>query len=64
MIASTRFRRLMASGSGFTLFMPAIVKVYCEAEANIDLRNTIEYAIHRFYAVHEEVFVFQTLDVV
>ena len=41
-----------------------MIKVYCEAETDASIRTAIEYAVHRFYAVHEDVFVFQALDVV
>ncbi|KAH8118013.1 hypothetical protein DFH11DRAFT_1541265 [Phellopilus nigrolimitatus] len=64
MIASTRFRRLMSSGSGFTLFLPALIKIYCEANGDAGVREAIEYAVHRFFAVHEEVFVYQALQVI
>ncbi|KDQ15355.1 hypothetical protein BOTBODRAFT_131132 [Botryobasidium botryosum FD-172 SS1] len=63
MIASTRFRRLFASSAGFTLFMPAVIKVYCEAETQPGIRSAIKYAVHRFFALHDKAFVFQTLDV-
>ncbi|THH32609.1 hypothetical protein EUX98_g1559 [Antrodiella citrinella] len=64
MIASTRFRRLFTSGGGYTLFMPAVIKVYVEAEGNTGIRAAIEYAINRFYALHEDAFVFQAFDVI
>lgn len=64
MVASTRFRRLFTSGGGYPLFMLAIVKLYAEKEENEGIRKTIEYAASRFYALHQETFLFQTLDVV
>lgn len=54
----------MSSGGGFKLFLQPLIKVFCEAEADASIRSLIEYAVHRFYAVHEEVFIFQALDVV
>ncbi|KAI0792519.1 hypothetical protein C8Q75DRAFT_714346 [Abortiporus biennis] len=63
MIASTRFRRLFTSGGGYTLFMPAVVKAYVEAEYHPGIRGAIEYACSRFYALHQDSFVFQTMDV-
>ncbi|TCD63487.1 hypothetical protein EIP91_005346 [Steccherinum ochraceum] len=63
MAASTRFRRLFTSGGGYTLFMPAVVKVYVEADGNPGIRAAIEYAVNRFYALHEDSFVFQTFDI-
>ncbi|KAF5344076.1 hypothetical protein D9758_008878 [Tetrapyrgos nigripes] len=62
MVASTRFRRLFASGGGYTLFMPVVFKIYAEAEAQPGIRAAIEYAIGRFFAYHQETFVFQSLD--
>lgn len=64
MIASTRFRRLMSSGTGFTIFLPTLFKVYCEAEGDPGIREAIEYAFQRFYAFHEETFVYQALQVI
>ncbi|KAI0319315.1 hypothetical protein OF83DRAFT_1055215 [Amylostereum chailletii] len=63
MIASTRFRRIFMSSGGYTLFMPAVMKVYAENEANIGIRAAIQYATNRFYALHEEAFVFQSFDI-
>jgi Protein UNC80 len=62
MTASARFHRLFTSGGGYTLFMPAVFKVYAEAESNEGVRRAIEYGINRFYAVHQEAFVFQVLN--
>lgn len=64
MVASTRFRRLFTSGGGYSLFMLLIIKLYAEKEENEGIRKTIEYAASRFYALHQETFLFQTLDVV
>lgn len=64
MVASTRFRRLFTSGGGYTLFMPAVVKIYAESESHPGIRNAIEYAVNRFYALHKEAFVFQSLDII
>ena len=62
MVASTRFQRLFVSGGGFTLFMPALVKVYVEAPSHPGIRTAIEYATSRFYALHKESFLFQSID--
>ncbi|KIK68470.1 hypothetical protein GYMLUDRAFT_92002 [Collybiopsis luxurians FD-317 M1] len=64
LVASTRFRRLFASGGGYTLFMPVLFKVYAESEAHPGIRHAIEFAINRFYAYHEETFLFQSLDAI
>ena len=62
MTASARFHRLFSSGGGYTLFIPALFMVYAEAESNESVRRAIEYSINRFYAVHREAFVVQTLN--
>ncbi|KAI0754356.1 hypothetical protein C8Q80DRAFT_1095352 [Daedaleopsis nitida] len=63
LVASTRFRRLFTSGGGYTMFMPAVMKVYCEAESHPSIRGIIEFSVNRFYALHQESFVFQSCDV-
>ncbi|KAG6812875.1 hypothetical protein H0H92_015803 [Tricholoma furcatifolium] len=63
MVASTRFHRLFTDGGGYALFMPAILKVYTEFHSHPGIRLAIEYAANRFYALHQESFVFQTLDI-
>ena len=62
MVASTRFQRLFTSGGGYSLFMPALVKVYVEAPSHPGIRTAIEYATSRFYALHKESFLFQSID--
>lgn len=64
MVASTRFRRLFTSGGGYTLFMPVLVKVYAQSEHHAGIKLAIEYAVNRFYALHQEAFVFQSLDII
>ncbi|KAJ7196554.1 hypothetical protein GGX14DRAFT_473423 [Mycena pura] len=62
MVASTRFTRLFTSGGGYTLFVPVLIKVYTESEMHNGIRLAIEYAFNRFYALHREAFVFQSVD--
>lgn len=62
MIGATRFKRFISSNRGFSLFFPGILKVYVEAEHHPGIRHAIQYASSRFYAIHEEVYVFQSLD--
>ncbi|KAF8183119.1 hypothetical protein BJ912DRAFT_1144895 [Pholiota molesta] len=64
MVASTRFRRLFTSGSGYNLFMPALVKVYAETPSHPGIRNAIEYAVNRFYALHQESFLYQAINTI
>ena len=64
MVASTRFQRLFTTGGGYTLFMPALVKLYVEAPSHPGIRTAIEYAASRFYALHKESFLFQSIDTI
>ncbi|EPQ52074.1 hypothetical protein GLOTRDRAFT_80224 [Gloeophyllum trabeum ATCC 11539] len=61
--ATTRFQRLFQSGSGYTLFMPVVVKVYTESENHSGIRGSIEYAVNRFYALHGYAFIFQSMSI-
>lgn len=64
MVASARFRRLFTSGGGYALFVPALVKTYADFYDRIDIKLAIEYAVYRFYALHREAFLFQSLDAI
>ncbi|ORZ02268.1 hypothetical protein BCR43DRAFT_465218 [Syncephalastrum racemosum] len=57
----TRFKRLFVSNRGYGTFLPALFKVFCEVEQHAHVRSAITFAWCRFYAVHEESFVFQML---
>ncbi|KAG2213031.1 hypothetical protein INT47_011180 [Mucor saturninus] len=57
----TRFKRLFISNRGYTTFLPALFKVFCEVDCFPEVRSAIIFAWCRFYAVHEESFVFQML---
>lgn len=57
----TRFKRLFVSNRGYTTFLPALFKVFCEVDCFPQVRSAIIFAWCRFYAVHEESFVFQML---
>lgn len=63
MVASARFRRLFLTGAGYTLFMPALVKVYTEQPAHLGIRSAVEYAISRFYVLHKEAFLYQSIHI-
>jgi hypothetical protein len=64
MVASARFKRLFLTGAGYTLFIPALVKVYTEQPAHIGIRSAIEYAISRFYILHKEAFLYQSIHII
>lgn len=57
----TRFKRLFVSNRGYTTFLPTLFKVFCEVDCFPQVRSAITFAWCRFYAVHEESFVFQML---
>lgn len=57
----TRFKRLFISNRGYTTFLPTLFKVFCEVDCFPQVRSAIIFAWCRFYAVHEESFVFQML---
>ncbi|TFK26094.1 hypothetical protein FA15DRAFT_589155 [Coprinopsis marcescibilis] len=63
MVATTRFRRLFTTGTAYTLFMPVLIKVYAEA-THPGIRPAIEYAVNRFYALHKEAFLYQSLGAI
>ncbi|ORX42676.1 hypothetical protein DM01DRAFT_1387301 [Hesseltinella vesiculosa] len=58
---ATRFKRLFSSNHGYHAFLPALFKVYCQVESYPHIRSAVTFAWCRFYAVHEEAFVFQML---
>src|SRR5688572_18870373 len=64
MVASARFRRLFSAGGGYSMFMPIIARVYTENPSHNGIRLAIEYAVNRFYALHKEAFLFQSLDAI
>ncbi|KAI9265078.1 hypothetical protein BDA99DRAFT_536570 [Phascolomyces articulosus] len=57
----TKFKRLFLGSRGHGIFLPALFKVFCEVERFSHVRSAITFAWCRFYAVHEETFVFQML---
>jgi len=44
--------------------MPALVKTYTEQSAHPGIRSAIEYAVDRFYALHKESFLYQSVHVI
>ncbi|KAI8875679.1 hypothetical protein K501DRAFT_233277 [Backusella circina FSU 941] len=57
----TRFKRLFISNRGYTTFLRALFKVFCQVDCYPQVRSAILFSWCRFYAVHEESFVFQML---
>jgi len=60
--ASTRFRRLFVTNSGYISVIPPLLRIYSDSYENDDTRVAIEYTAHRFLALHDKAFVFQALD--
>ncbi|RUS25477.1 hypothetical protein BC938DRAFT_472116 [Jimgerdemannia flammicorona] len=56
-----RFRRMFASNRGYALFLPAVFRIFCESENISAVRDAIISTFSRFFAIHEEAFVFQAL---
>jgi hypothetical protein len=44
--------------------MPALVKVYTEQPAQLGIRSAVEYAISRFYVLHKEAFLYQSIHII
>lgn len=61
---SSRFRRLFNSVSAFALILPPIFFAYAQAESIPAIQDAIEYAFRRFFNVHQESMVFQTIAAV
>ncbi|KAG0375632.1 hypothetical protein BGX24_008839, partial [Mortierella sp. AD032] len=59
--AATRLRRLFASQNGYALFFPALFKIYCDSAAIRIVRDTIDATFYRFYLIHQEAFILQSL---
>ncbi|ORZ15402.1 hypothetical protein BCR41DRAFT_353710 [Lobosporangium transversale] len=62
--AVTRLRRFFASKNGYKLFFPALFKIYCDSEPIPMVRDTIDAAFYRFYQLHQEAFVLQSLGAI
>jgi hypothetical protein len=57
----SRFRRLFNSVSAFALILPPIFFAYAQAESVPAIRDAIEYGFRRFFNIHQESMVFQTV---
>ena len=44
--------------------MSAVIKIYTESKSHTGIKLAIEYTVNRFYALHREAFVFQSLDAI
>ncbi|CAG8564091.1 484_t:CDS:10 [Funneliformis caledonium] len=61
MTVITRFRRLFDNNRGYSIFIPALFKVFCESEKIPPIRLAITFVWYKFFQVHGESFIFQTL---
>ncbi|GJJ73116.1 hypothetical protein EMPS_05474 [Entomortierella parvispora] len=62
--AATRLRRFFASQNGYGLIFPALFKIYCDSGTIRVVRETIDAAYYRFYMLHQEAFVLQSLGAI
>ncbi|KAF9132432.1 hypothetical protein BGW39_000145 [Mortierella sp. 14UC] len=62
--AATRLRRLFASQNGYALFFPALFKIYCDSAAIQIVQDTIDATFYRFYLIHQEAFILQSLGAI
>ncbi|KAG0277970.1 hypothetical protein BGZ95_004993 [Linnemannia exigua] len=62
--AATRLRRLFASQNGYSLFFPALFKIYCDSAAIRIVQDTIDATFYRFYLIHQEAFILQSLGAI
>ncbi|CAJ0834999.1 1470_t:CDS:2, partial [Entrophospora sp. SA101] len=57
----TRFHRLFDANRGYSIFIPALFKVFCESEKIPPIRSAIIFAWCKFFRIHGESFIFQAL---
>ncbi|KAF9438529.1 hypothetical protein BGZ76_007060, partial [Entomortierella beljakovae] len=62
--AATHLRRFFASQNGYSLIFPTIFKIYCDSAKTMMVRDTIDAAFYRFYLLHQEAFVLQSLGAI
>ncbi|KAG9067454.1 hypothetical protein KI688_012237 [Linnemannia hyalina] len=62
--AATRLRRLFASQNGYALFFPALFKIYCDSATIPIVQDTIDATFYRFYLIHQEAFILQSLGAI
>jgi hypothetical protein len=62
--AATRLRRLFASQNGYALFFPALFKIYCDSATIRVVQDTVDATFYRFYLIHQEAFILQSLGVI
>ncbi|KAF9194469.1 hypothetical protein BGZ51_009549 [Haplosporangium sp. Z 767] len=62
--AAMRLRRFFASQNGYSLIFPALFKIYCDSWAIKQVQEIIDAVFYRFYLVHQEAFVLQSLGAI
>lgn len=58
---ATRFRRLFDTNRGYSIFIPALFKIFCESENIQAIRSAIIFTWIKFFNVQGESFIFQAL---
>ncbi|CAG8460271.1 1797_t:CDS:10 [Diversispora eburnea] len=61
MTVATKFRRLFDTNRGYSIFIPALFKIFCELENIKPIRSAITFTWIKFFNVHGESFIFQAL---
>ncbi|KAG0045142.1 hypothetical protein BGZ83_009603 [Gryganskiella cystojenkinii] len=62
--AATHLRRFFASHNGYHLIFPALFKIYCDSTTIQVVQETIDATFYRFYQIHQEAFVLQSLGAI
>ncbi|KAG0004625.1 hypothetical protein BGZ79_008697 [Entomortierella chlamydospora] len=62
--AATHLRRFFASQNGYSLIFPTLFKIYCDSTTVAIVQDTIDAAFYRFYLLHQEAFVLQSLGAI
>ncbi|KAG0253183.1 hypothetical protein BG011_006509, partial [Mortierella polycephala] len=62
--AAMRLRRFFASQNGYSLIFPALFKIYCDSWAIKQVQEIIDAVFYRFYLVHQEAFVLQSMGAI
>ncbi|KAF9116859.1 hypothetical protein BGX27_009740 [Mortierella sp. AM989] len=59
--AATHLRRFFALQNGYSLIFPTLFKIYCDSTTVTVVQDTIDATFYRFYLLHQEAFVLQSL---
>ncbi|KAF9208081.1 hypothetical protein BGZ49_009870 [Haplosporangium sp. Z 27] len=62
--AATHLRHFFASQNGYSLIFPILFKIYCDTTTVAIVQDAIDAAFYRFYLLHQEAFILQSLGVI